>query len=69
MLASPRLEAGVRAFFVDDFGFDQFETLAKDATLFPKFSAQAAADAQEETLRTVVDLLLKRNGEIGRAHV
>jgi hypothetical protein len=39
MTASPRLEEGVRAFFVDNFGFDEFETLTKDTTLFPKFSA------------------------------
>ncbi|MHB1207008.1 MAG: DUF1592 domain-containing protein [Rhodospirillaceae bacterium] len=63
MIASPRLEEGVRAFFVDDFGFDQFETLTKDTTLFPKFSAQAAADAQEQTLRTIVDLLIKNHGD------
>ncbi|MBX7198855.1 MAG: DUF1592 domain-containing protein [Rhodospirillaceae bacterium] len=63
MIASPRLEEGVRAFFIDDFGFDQFETLTKDTTLFPKFSAQAAADAQEQTLRTVVDLLIKNKGD------
>ena len=63
MIASPRLEAGVRAFFIDDFGFDLFETLVKDAILFPKFSAQAASDAQEQTLKTVVDLLVKHNGD------
>jgi hypothetical protein len=63
MTASPRLEEGVRAFFVDNFGFDQFETLTKDTTLFPKFSAQAAADAQEQTLKTIVDLLIKNHGD------
>ena len=41
-----RIEAGVRAFFVDNFGFDEFETLTKDTALFPKFSAQAAEDAE-----------------------
>jgi hypothetical protein len=30
MLASPRLETGVRAFFDDMFGFDDFNNLAKD---------------------------------------
>ncbi len=63
MIASQRLEEGVRAFFIDNFGFDQFETLTKDTTLFPKFSAQAAADAQEQTLKTIVDLLLKNKGD------
>src|SRR5204863_6420555 len=36
LLASPRLEQGVRAFFTDMLAFDGFETVAKDNTLFPK---------------------------------
>ncbi len=63
MMASPRLEAGVRAFFIDNFGFDEFAELTKDAVLFPKFSAQAANDAQEQTLKTIVQLVLKENGD------
>jgi hypothetical protein len=63
MMASPRLEEGVRAFFIDQLRFDEFEVLAKDAALFPKFSAQAAADAREQTLRTVIDVVLTRNAD------
>jgi hypothetical protein len=63
MMASSRVEAGVRAFFIDNLGFDEFDTLAKDAALFPKFSAQAAADSQEQTLKTIVDLLLTHKGD------
>jgi hypothetical protein len=63
MMASPRVEAGVRAFFVDNFGFDEFETLTKDTALFPKFSAQAAEDAQEQTLKTIVDLVVTNGGD------
>jgi len=63
MLASPRLEAGVRAFFSDMLGFTAFEGLAKDPVLYPKFSARVAADAQEQTLRTIVELLLTQNGD------
>ena len=63
MLASPRLEAGVRAFFTDMLGFSAFDGLAKDPVLYPKFSARVAADAQEQTLRTIVDLLLTRHGD------
>jgi len=63
MLASPRLEAGVRAFFDDMFGFDDFASLAKDATIYPAFTGVTAADAREQTLRTVVDLLIHRNGD------
>jgi hypothetical protein len=58
MLASPRLEAGVRAFFDDMFGFDQFAALAKDPTIYPAFTGRMALDAREQTLRTVVDHLL-----------
>ncbi len=61
MLASRRLETGARAFFDDMFGFDDFNVLAKDATVYPKFNGQMMADAREETLRTVVDhLVLKK---------
>ena len=63
MMASPRLEEGVRAFFVDQLRFDEFEVLAKDAALFPKFSAQAATDAREQTLKTVIDVVLTRNAD------
>lgn len=63
MLASPRLEAGVRAFFSDMLGFSTFEGLAKDPVLYPKFSARIAADAQEQTLRTIVDLVLRQHGD------
>jgi len=63
MLASPRLVSGVRAFFADMLGFTAFEGLAKDPVLYPKFSARVAADAQEQTLRTIVDLLLRQNGD------
>ena len=58
MLASPRLEAGVRAFFDDMLGFDQFATLAKDSIIYQSFSAVTAQDAREQTLRTIVDQLL-----------
>lgn len=63
MIASPRLEEGMRAFFVDDFRFDEFETLAKDAMLFPKFGATVSADAREQTLRTILDVVLTRDAD------
>ena len=61
MLASPRLEKGVRAFFDDMFAFDDFETIAKDAAAYPYFLGEAAGDAREQTLRTVIDQLLKKD--------
>lgn len=63
MLASPRLEGGVRAFFYDMFGLDGMRTLVKDTTLYPKYSFKIAADAEEQTLRTIVDVLLTQNGD------
>ena len=38
LLASPRLETGVRAFFDDMLGFDDFAVLAKDPGIYPAFS-------------------------------
>jgi hypothetical protein len=43
--------------------FDKFETLTKDAQLFPKFSPDIAALAREQALRTIVDALLVRGLE------
>ncbi|MDB5397519.1 MAG: hypothetical protein JWM91_5025 [Rhodospirillales bacterium] len=63
MLASPRLAAGVRAFFADMLGFDTFDTLAKDPIIYPAFVQSVADDAQEQTLRTITDLLIARKGD------
>lgn len=61
MLASPRLEAGVRALFDDIFAFEDFEKLSKDPETYPYFVGEAAGDAREQTLRTVVDQLIVKN--------
>jgi hypothetical protein len=63
MLASARLEAGLRAFFSDMLQFDLFDALAKDAKIFPKWTFQVGQDAQEQTLRTIVDALLTQHGD------
>ena len=63
LIASPRLEAGVRAYFSDMLGFDYFASLAKDGTLYPKFTGYVSDDAQEQTLRTIVDLLINKRGD------
>lgn len=65
MLLSPRMEQGVRAFFTDMLGFDAFATLAIDTTLYPRFTKNALEDADEQTLRTIVDQLLVRNRPYG----
>ncbi len=63
MTNSPRLASGVRAFFSDMLGFDGFASLAKDPQIYPKYSSQVATDAQEQTLRTLTDLLVTNNGD------
>jgi hypothetical protein len=63
MMASPRFKGGVRAFFTDMLGLDDFATLEKDTIIFPAFSLAAANDAREQVLRTLVDELVTRNGD------
>ena len=63
LLESPRLESSVRAFFADTLGFDQIEDLSKDGSIYPQFTPAAKQDMAEQTLRTVVELLLTRNGD------
>ena len=63
MLASPKFEQGVRAFFSDMFAYDGFDGLSKDQSLFPIYTSQIAKDAREQTLRTIVDLLLTNRGD------
>jgi hypothetical protein len=63
MIASPRVEAGTRAFFADMLGFDAFANLSKDTAIYPKFNNQVIADAQEQTLRTIIDHLLVQKAD------
>lgn len=60
MLASPRLEDGVRALFDDMFEFENFAMLTKDGQIYPSFTGETAVDAREQTLRTIVDHLVAR---------
>lgn len=63
LMESPRFENGVRAFFRDLLQFDSFENLAKDGQLYPNFNREAAEDMREQTLRTVVGLVVDRDGD------
>ncbi len=63
MLSSPRLETGVRAFFDDMLGFDDFAVLAKDPSIYPAFIADTVGDAREQTLRIIVDQLIAKDGD------
>ena len=60
MISSPRFEDGVRAFFTDILQLDGFENLVKDPTIYPKFNQAVADSAKEQTLKTVVDLLVRK---------
>jgi hypothetical protein len=64
LIASPRLEVGMRAFFDDMLELDTFDTLSKDSLLYPKWGSAMATSAREETLRTVIGLTLHDNGDI-----
>ena len=64
LMASPRLDAGIRAFFNDMLELDTFDTVSKDSILYPKWSSGIAASAKEETLRTAIDLALHENGDM-----
>jgi hypothetical protein len=58
MLASPRLQVGMRAFFDDMLGFEDFDNLAKDPKVYPTFTGVTVADAREQTLRTIINHLI-----------
>jgi uncharacterized protein (DUF433 family) len=64
LMASPRLDAGMRAFFDDMLQLDTFDTVSKDSMLYPKWGSGMATSAREETLRTVIGLALHDNGDI-----
>jgi len=63
LMADGRFEQGVRSFFSDMLGYEQFQGLSKDQAIFPKFNSQMAKDAQEQSLRTIVDHLVTRKGD------
>lgn len=63
MMASPRFEEGMRAFFEDNFGYDRFEGLSKDASIFPLFSPQLRDDAREQSIRTIIHHLIVEHGD------
>jgi hypothetical protein len=64
LMASPRLDNGIRAFFNDMLELDTFDTISKDSLLYAKWGTVIANSAKEETLRTTVDLALHANGDM-----
>ena len=65
LLDSPRVEESVRQIFSDIYGFDQIEQglVRKDPALFPAFSSKLIEDAEEQTLRVIVEHLLTEDGD------
>lgn len=64
LMASPRLDMGMRAFFDDMLQLDTFDVTSKDSILYPKWGSAMGTSAREETLRTVVGLALHDDGDI-----
>ena len=63
LTSSPRFEDGVRAFFADMLQLDGFENLIKDPTIYPKFNQAVSDSAREQTLKTVIDLLVHKKDD------
>lgn len=63
LMASPRLEAGIRAFFSDMLGLEGFDTLSKDPQIYGKFTPKVLLDSREQTLRVVVDQVMTQDGD------
>jgi hypothetical protein len=60
LISSPRYESGVRAFFEDMLQLDGMANLVKDPAIYPKFNQSVADSAKEQTLKTVVDLMVHK---------
>ena len=63
MLASSRLESGVRAFFGDMLTLEGFNDLSKEPAIYPVFTAKATTDSREQMFRIIVDHLVSRDGD------
>lgn len=63
MLASPKLEHGVRAFFSDMLEFDKFEMLGKDTAIYPQFTPNLPNEIREQALRVIVHELLAKQSD------
>lgn len=63
MIAAPAFEQGVRAFFSDMLSFNHFDGLSKDQNIYPKYTSALAKAAEEQMLRTIVDVLITRKSD------
>jgi len=63
MVASPRFEQGLRAFFSDMLLFEKFDELAKDPVIYPYFNQGVLQALPEQMLRTISTQLLDGDGD------
>jgi hypothetical protein len=63
MIASPKFEAGARAFFTDMLQLDGFGNMVKDPAIYPKFNQSIAEAAREQMLLRTIDLLVVKQGD------
>lgn len=63
MVASPRFEQGLRAFFSDMLLFEKFDELAKDPVIYPYFNQDVLQALPEQMLRTISTQLLDGDGD------
>ncbi|MEX2334347.1 MAG: DUF1592 domain-containing protein, partial [Pseudohongiella sp.] len=57
---SPRVEDGITAFLLDMMQIDGFDSMIKDASIYPKFNQLVADSARQQMVKTLVDLLVVR---------
>lgn len=63
MIASPRFEQGVRAFFSDMLDLEKTDVTQKDAIIFPLFNAEVLVDSREQVLKDLYShLVVERQG-------
>jgi hypothetical protein len=63
LIASPRIADGISALFSDMLGFSDFEAVSKDPTFFPRYTPSIKEEAQDQTLRTIVDHIVNRHAD------
>jgi hypothetical protein len=63
LIGSPRIADGIQALFSDMLGFSDFESVSKDPSFFPRYTPNIKEEAQEQTLRTIVDHIVNRHGD------
>jgi hypothetical protein len=63
LIGSRRVADGVRGLFADMLAFSDFEAVTKDPTFFPRYTHDIKDEAQEQTLRTIVDHIVVRHGD------